>query len=439
MEKQRHRNAWQKEELARYVEGRIEEIESADIVVAIPSYNNAHTIAYVMHQISFGLNTYFPDKKAVIVNVDGGSEDGCTEVACAIRLPAEKIICKYEPYGGIFGKGSALRTAFEIAERLDVEAFAMVDADLRSINQEWIKLLLEPVYGDHTDYVTPYYMRYKYDGTITNFVTYPFTRALYGKRIRQPIGGEFGMSRRAFDAILAHPLWEMRETPQYGIDIFLTSVALGEGLNVSEALLGVKIHDAKDPSLHLAPMFRQVVGSMFNAMEHFEDAWLEVRESHPLHRHRGRIRFSNPEPINVNLLNMIDLFLEGRSKYRHLLKMILPIDIYRRVISVPDLVEEFTFTSELWVDVVYNLAGAYFKATDEHREAILDAFRLMWMGRVADFVIESSDLANREAEHIIEEQAVIFEEKKPLLVELYEDARRKKVAEKAVTEAKGQI
>ena len=42
--------------------------------------------------------------------------------------------------------------------------------------------------------MAPLYARHKYDGTITNTVTYPLTRALYGHRIRQPIGGDFGVS-----------------------------------------------------------------------------------------------------------------------------------------------------------------------------------------------------------------------------------------------------
>ena len=51
-----------------------------------------------------------------------------------------------------------------------------------------------PILKGGYDYVAPLYARYKYDGTITNTVTYPLTRALYGHRIRQPIGGDFGVS-----------------------------------------------------------------------------------------------------------------------------------------------------------------------------------------------------------------------------------------------------
>ncbi len=45
-------------------------------------------------------------------------------------------------------------------------------------------------------HIAPYYHRHKYDGTITNGIIYPMTRTLYGKSVRQPIGGEFGFSGR---------------------------------------------------------------------------------------------------------------------------------------------------------------------------------------------------------------------------------------------------
>ena len=72
------------------------------------------------------------------------------------------------------------------------QALVVVDSDLRSIVPEWIELLAGPILKGGYDFVAPLYARYKYDGTITNTVTYPLTRALYGNRIRQPIGGDFG-------------------------------------------------------------------------------------------------------------------------------------------------------------------------------------------------------------------------------------------------------
>ena len=100
------------------------------------------------------------------------------------------------PYQGIPGKGSAFRLVFQMAKQLDAKACAVVDSDLRSITPEWIDLLIRPILFAGFDFVAPYYQRHKYDGTITNSIVYPLTRMLYGLSVRQPIGGEFGVSAR---------------------------------------------------------------------------------------------------------------------------------------------------------------------------------------------------------------------------------------------------
>ncbi|MDP4029013.1 MAG: cell wall biosynthesis glycosyltransferase, partial [Gallionella sp.] len=131
------------------IHGQIEKVGSADIVVGIPSYNNARTIGHVVRAVQAGLAKYFPEHRAVIVNSDGGSADGTTEVVqktsvedfSAILLhhriePISKIAF---PYSGIPGKGSAFRAIFEIAQTLEAKACVVVDSDLRSITPEWIE------------------------------------------------------------------------------------------------------------------------------------------------------------------------------------------------------------------------------------------------------------------------------------------------------------
>ncbi|MGA8864378.1 MAG: glycosyltransferase [Gallionella sp.] len=145
------------------VQEQLERIGQADILVGIPSYNNAQTIGHVVRAIQAGLAKYFPDRKAIIVNSDGGSSDGTMDVvrnttiddfnAILLHhrvLPVSKISF---PYSGIPGKGSAFRTIFEIADALGVKACAVVDSDLRSITPEWIELLVKPVLDGGYDYV----------------------------------------------------------------------------------------------------------------------------------------------------------------------------------------------------------------------------------------------------------------------------------------------
>src|SRR2546426_11803905 len=161
----------------------------ADLVVGIPSFRNAATIGHVTKTAAEGLRRHFPEMRAVIVNADGGSEDGTPD---RVRASADGVPTVAGRYEGRSGKGSAFRAIFEAVGLLDAKACGVVDSDLRSIPPEWIARLIGPVVRGEADYVTPLYARHKHDGTITNTIAYPLTRALYGARVRQPIGGEFG-------------------------------------------------------------------------------------------------------------------------------------------------------------------------------------------------------------------------------------------------------
>ena len=141
-----------------------------------------------------------------------------------------------------------MRALFEVARELKVKAMVMVDSDLRSIVPEWVELLAGPILKGGYDFVTPLYARYKYDGTITNNIAYPLTRALYGARIRQPIGGDFGVSGDLVQRYLELGTFDDL-TARFGIDIWMTHSAINEGFAVCQARLGAKIHDAKDPGI----------------------------------------------------------------------------------------------------------------------------------------------------------------------------------------------
>src|SRR3990172_110298 len=132
------------------VESKLSEIGKADLLVGIPSYNNARTIGHVVRAASAGLTKYFRDARAVIVNSDGGSTDQTQEIVAQADVPelstilvshGSPLIAKIlTPYHGIPGKGSAFRAIFQIADRLGVRAACVVDADLRSIRPDWFEL-----------------------------------------------------------------------------------------------------------------------------------------------------------------------------------------------------------------------------------------------------------------------------------------------------------
>ena len=241
--------------------GAVAKIGSADVVVGIPSFRNAATIGYVAATAAKGLREHFPGARVAIVNADGGSPDGTPD---RVVENASGVPVAVGRYVGPSGKGSAFRAIFTAVGMLGARACAVVDSDLRSITPQWIGRLLTPITRGDVDYVTPLYARHKHDGTITNSVAYPLTRALYGLRVRQPIGGEFGLGADLARAFLEQPVWDT-DVARFGIDIFMTTTEIARGARVAQAFLGAKVHDPKDPAADLGPMFTQVVGTLFRS------------------------------------------------------------------------------------------------------------------------------------------------------------------------------
>ncbi|MEW6489114.1 MAG: glycosyltransferase [Thermodesulfobacteriota bacterium] len=399
-----------------YVQKRLEEIREADILVGIPCYNNEDTIVHVVQTVSHGIYEHYRNARAVIMIADGGSTDDTRDRVLDFQFKPwqEKLITVYR---GIGGKGSALRAIFEAAHRLKVKACACVDSDLRSISPEWIKYLIEPVMEQGYEFVAPVYSRYKYDGTITNNIVYNLVRTLYGKRIRQPIGGDFAFSKGLAKHYLEQEVWGT-DIARFGIDIWMTTTALRTGARVCQANLGVKIHDAKDPADALGPMFRQVCGTLFALMEEHEDFWLPIRGSDPVPL-LGMEATLEPEPIVVNQARMVTEFQEGMRLFGSLWKEIFTDDVYAALERARGQApEEFHFSTEMWVKLLYQLAAKYHHLAD-HRMKLLSVMTPLYLGRVASFITRTRDMDSRGAEAVVEEQAVKFEEQKDYLVDLW--------------------
>lgn len=66
---------------------RLADVGMADVVVGIPTYKHARTIAPVMKAVAEGLARDFRGLKTVITVVDGGSPDETVAVANQVVLP----------------------------------------------------------------------------------------------------------------------------------------------------------------------------------------------------------------------------------------------------------------------------------------------------------------------------------------------------------------
>jgi hypothetical protein len=415
--------------LAARTDEQVRRIGAIDLLVGLPSYNNAETIGHVVQAIDAGLAKYFPGHRSALVNSDGGSTDGTTEtVARAVAdfrslfigdrgSLAHKIIT---PYHGIPGKGSALRTIFEIARRLGAKACAVVDSDLRSITPEWIELLLRPVLEEGCDYVAPYYLRHKYDGTITNGIVYPLTRALYGLRIRQPIGGDFGFSGRLAGHYLDKHVWES-DAARFGVAIWMTPEAVASGAKVCQSFLGAKMHNPKDPATDLPAILAQVVGALFSSMEQHRPVWMNIEGSRPV-RLYGFQYDVGVEPVHVNMRGMIARFRQGLTDLDVIWRRVLTQNTFDRLLRLRKMTDRcFRMQDDLWARIVYDAAVAYAQRVMS-REQILKSLVPLYLGRTASFVSETQGLTSAETETRIEMLCEAFETQKPYLTQRWQAA-----------------
>ena len=425
------------------VQEHIESVGKADILVGIPSYNNEKTIEHVVRAVQFGLAKHFPKHRSVLMNSDGGSRDKTREIvrktsvygdldAIFVETPVRPVRSLATPYRGIMGKGSAFRAIFEVADHLDVKACILVDSDLRSISPEWVELLGAPVILKEYDFVAPFYSRHKYDATITNAIAYPLTRALYGRRIRQPIGGDFCVSKKLIELFLQQDVWGT-DVARYGIDIWMTTTAINEGFKLCQSFLGAKVHDAKDPGKSLGPMFKQVVGTLFRLMGPYQSKWRTVKKSRPIALYGFKSDLPPPD-IEVDVVGLLNLFRAGVAKKTKFWSTILPPERLKQILKLSKLSKSrFHFPNEIWINTIYDFAIAYHRQESSGEGDLNDLVESLvpiYFGRTASFVLKTGEMDFDEAEDLIGELAKEFEKLKPYLVKNWDFGKEETVGSK---------
>src|ERR1700751_5524116 len=123
-------------------------VGEVDIVVGVPTYNDARTVGQVVQAVRAGLLKDFPRERAVIVNADGGSRDGTQDLVRAASISdlsfapdvyalrtLHSISTRYE--GGP-ASGIALRTILAAADLLQAKACAVVAPDSTTLDPDWV-------------------------------------------------------------------------------------------------------------------------------------------------------------------------------------------------------------------------------------------------------------------------------------------------------------
>ncbi len=383
-------------------------IKQADLVVGIPSYNEADNIANVVKQIDCGLVKNFSKRKAVIINVDNNSSDGTKEAFLNVKTKTPKIYISTPP--GVVGKGNNFYNLFNQVLKLNSKAVAVVDADIKSVTPNWVKWLFEPILKGY-DYATPIYSRCEYDGSITNHMCYPLIYGLLGYNIRQPIGGDFSFSPRLAKYWLGRK-WH-KTTKQYGIDIFMTMNAILGGFKIAQVGLGAKIHKPSAPKL--GPMFYQVTDTLFKSILDDKNKWLNAKKEVKI-PFFGKKEFDQAQTVHIDYKGMKATSAFGFQSSEDLLEDLLSAEVFEELKGKYDK-ENIVIDDCLWCKIVYDTLYAY--DTTDFDFDLIEALKALYFGRFISFFRETLDQSFEACEERIIKQAELFRKNKNYFVGKY--------------------
>lgn len=396
---------------------RIRQIGRADVVVGIPAYRNAKTIAALVQQAAMGLAAHYPDLRAVLVVADGGSTDNTVEAASAPPMPdsVKRIVTGYH---GVTGRGSAVRAIFQIATALEADACIVLDGDLKAMPPWWVQALAGPILSGDYEYVTPYYTYPRTESGPIDLIAYPLLRALLGRDVRQPTADVFGVSGELAGHFADKDVWET-EVARAGVGVWMTAVAIQEGRHMGQVALGTLRHESREPSTTTDQAFSQMVGTLFRMAYIFRKTWLTFPQAQ-----------ATPVVGNVPLQQadrgiLTETYLSGRfrqasKRHRRLWQVALTpehLDEVREILNPPN--EGFRFPDDLWARCVYDFIVVYNKG-EADPDRVVEALIPLCCARQLAFLQETQGLSVEETERVVARQADAFVRQRPYLRERWE-------------------
>jgi len=374
-----------------------------EILIALEAGDRASVTASAA-SIRSHLAARFPGCTAKVVVATAGSETELVDVdspdaANTATVPALAA-------GGIAGRLSAV---VRETVRLGAPAAALLSPGAHDESVDWLGLLLQPILEAGFDYVFPTYRRERLDGMLNTAIVYPLTRALFGRRLRQPAGGEAALSLALARALLAPRAW--RQDPAYvGSDAWLVASVLAGPFRAAQAWLGRwpgSAARAEDASHALA----RIVGPVFQEMERHAERWQRVEGSEPV-TSVGQAGMIADGPFTVDVGALEEAFRLGLRELGELWGLVLPpgtLLTLRRAAAAS--AGKARVTDALWARIVYDFAVAHSTRVLE-RKQLLRSMTPLYLGWVRGFAEDVRELDGDGTEARVEALCGSFEREK---------------------------
>jgi glucosylglycerate synthase len=400
-------------------------VGEVDLLVAIPSHNNAATIGNVVEVVEETFQANYPRERVVIVNVDGGSKDDTPNIFSTsatqrngtgrglTSLRTEHRVSTN--YASVPSQGLAYRMILAAADLLRAKACAVVSPATVQATPDWIRNLLQPVYKQQRDFVAPLYTRQKFDGLLARNVLYPMTRAVLGRGIRELQSTELAFSGALAGRCLNQSVWN-EEAVLASPEIWMALTAISSDFQCCQSYLGPKVPVASRAGTDIVGIIRQTLGTLFWCLESFESAWIgrtEVVQVPTV----GPDHDLSEQSTRVNRKRLYELFRSGVAELEPILQTILAPETQAEVQRIAAIEEkQFRFENELWAKTLYDFTASYHHAV-LNRDHLIQAFVPLYRGRICSFLLQHQDSSQEEIEADAQDLCGKLDKLKPYLVE----------------------
>lgn len=369
-------------------------VGEVDLLVGIPTRNDCRTIGKVVRAAEESLLRNFRRQRTVLVNVDAGSRDGTEE---AVRQASSLGANGFESLrtmrwisatvGAAAGESAVLRAILAAADLLHAKACAVISGSAATVTPAWIDALMTPVFCQNCDFVAPLYARHRFDGLLTRNLLYPFSRAVFGKSVRELRATEYAFSGKLASECL-NSIEREHEGIQSGAETWMAITALSNSFSCCQTFLGPKLRSS---SVGVVDVIREAVTGLFWCLESTEKYWLAGRDPEPVKTIGPDHQLTN-EPVRVDRKKMFHLYRTGIAELSEILASILSPDTYAELVRLAALDETvFRLSNALWVRTVYEFASAYHRSVI-NRNHLVQALVPIYRGRVHSFLtIHRSD------------------------------------------------
>ncbi len=396
----------------------IERIGGADLVIGIisserPEQNDS--AAGMVREVLAELSK--PLRAMVVCNNGTHSPAAVPEVPEDSQSPAVFSCSLPPPAPGEtpqHGISNAYRTIFTVGGKLAVRACCVIASRPENATPGWIHRLLQPVLDLGFDLVAPCYTRQKMEGLLNRSVLAPLHGALYGQRLQNPMGPDFGLSGKLLQRILAQ-YSARRRGPERSLLASIAPAAAFNGFQVCESQLGVR-HQSPTDWDNLSSLLSEILGAAFFEMEARAAHWQSIRGSQTLPRF-GQPEVPSPEnatPVDVH--GMLQSFRLGAQNLQDVWGLILPptsLLELRRLSRLTD--DQFRFPDQLWVRIIYDFALGYRLQTIS-RDHLLRSITPLYLGWIASYALEMQTAGLAEVDSRSELLSKAYEDNKSYLV-----------------------